>query len=91
MGAAYPAEVFDWHHFLYGFERDGEELAVAGVEQERFFSGEQIRIEGETARDYVQRSADAIDAGGDFVDARGGFLVGNHLFSSLCDPKFVSR
>jgi len=43
-----------------------------------FIGGEQVRIEGEAAGDYLERGADAIDAVGDFVDTGAGCWTCGH-------------
>jgi hypothetical protein len=51
--SADPAQFPDGHHFSDGFEGDREELAVAGVEQQRLVVHDQVRIEREAAGNHV--------------------------------------
>ena len=78
----------------YGVGHEGEQLAHAGVEQERLVAADEELVEREAGRwgDLVDVSREPEDVGGDLVDGggsrlvRGGSAEGSHVGTTRKAP-----
>ncbi len=83
VGAAHPAEILHGHHLADGFQGDGKQLAVTGVEQQRLLSSDEVGTERESPGKDIHWRTDAIDAIGNFIHTSSGLLIRDHEWSPL--------
>jgi hypothetical protein len=69
MGPANPAETLYQQYVSDRLKRIGEQVTEPSVEQQRFVVSDQVRIEGEPARGYVEPRANPMNTVGYLVNS----------------------